>query len=147
MHHYHQQVFDRRLDRILQPFSLPISLGAWSLKEPTFPLPYFWPPKRSPSGRWTCMAREQAVMTYRPASAVKEASPHTRISRARYMKPQRHTYQATRTDKGGNGRGRGKQGKGSVAEVIRLVMNDLSPFTGRSESGNFDATPCEGAQA
>ena len=86
------------------------------------------------------MAREQLVMTYRPASAVKEASPHTRISRARCMKPQRHTYQATRTDKGDNGRGRRKQGTGSVAEINRLVMNDLSPFTGQSESGSFDAT-------
>lgn len=56
------------------------------------------------------------------------------------MKPQRHTYQATRTDKGDNGRGRRKQGTGSVAEINRLVMNDLSPFTGQSESGSFDAT-------
>ena len=78
-------------------------------------------------------------MTYRPASAVKEASPRTCSSRSRCMKPQRHTYQATRTDKGDNGRGRGKQGTGSVAEVIRLVMNDGLPFTGQSESGSFDA--------
>lgn len=81
-------------------------------------------------GRWAGGHDLQACI-----SGKKEASPRTRSSRSRCIKPQRHTSQATRTDMGDNGRG--KQGNGSVTEVNRLVMTGLSSFTGESESGSF----------
>ena len=76
----------------------------------------YGPLKRSTSVRWTCICKWRTIHhvrpTCRPTSAVKEVSRHTstRSSCSRCISHKHHTDQATRTDKGDNGRDWGKTG-------------------------------------
>lgn len=103
MRHYHQ-VVDRLLDRILQPFSLLKLCRYLVLEGAGIP---FTPGllKGQILSDGPAFASGEPAITYRPASAVKKHVCILAVNCSRCMKPQRHTYQATRTDKGDNGRG------------------------------------------
>ena len=146
MHHYHEQVVDRFLDRTIQPFSpsafrryVPNVPGAFKAagspcKEASWPserstLVSDGPASQPKSRHYTC----------RPASGPRRLETHPDMLADSLFEVQKATErpdQATRTDEGDMEWSRvrevRKQGRRQVAELIRLLIAiHLSLSTGQ----------------